>query len=102
VQRVLKDNFTDLDGKVLGSHVPDGGAVAFTWQLTNSDPTEAQIRNNAVGYDQGGGWIYLTSLDAGDAAQVEVEVFAQPTSQTDVGLVLRANPASPTFYKGIP
>lgn len=96
----LQDNFTDVDGKPLGSHVPDGGTVPFSWQLTNSDPTEGQIRNNAVGYDQGGGWIYVTSIDAGDTAELEVDVFGEPVIQTDVGLILRANPASPTFYKG--
>jgi hypothetical protein len=47
--------------------------------------------------------MYLTSVDAGSSAELEVEVFADPTLhpvQHDVAIILQADPARATFYKG--
>jgi hypothetical protein len=99
----LQDNFTDADGTSLGSHAPDGGNIPFAWQLTGSNPTPAQIQSNAVGFDESAGWMYLTSVNAGSSAEVEVDVFADVTLhpvQTDVAIILGADPERPTFYKG--
>ena len=74
----LQDDFTGANGTALGDHIPDGGDVPFSWQLTNSDPTVAEIQSNAVGHAQPAGWIYLTSVDAGDNVELEVDVFATP------------------------
>lgn len=92
----MADNFTDADGTPLENHTPDGGGVPFAWQRPTS-PTVAHIQNDAVGYDQGGGWEYLTSLDAGDAVELAVEVPSEPVVDHNIAILLRATTSGTTL-----
>jgi hypothetical protein len=79
----IHDDFTDTDGTLLQNHVPDGGTVPFSWVPATSwggQFLQAVIQSNGVTSNPDMDWVYLTSVQAGDEAEIEVEVFGTPPS----------------------
>ena len=86
------DNFTDVNGRPLENHVPDGGTTAFSWTRV-SPQAGATIQDNAVASALPGNfWQYLTSTTAGDWVELTVDVFSDPAADSllhDIVILLR-------------
>jgi len=79
----LRDDFTDTDGTLLQNHTPDGGTVPFSWKPATSwggELLQATIQSNGVTSIPDMDWVYLTSVQGGDEAGIDVEVFGTPPS----------------------
>lgn len=79
----IHDDFTDTDGTLLQNHTPDAGTVPFSWIPANSwggEFLQAMIQSNGVTSIPGMDWAYLTSVQAGDEAEIQVEVLGTPPS----------------------
>jgi len=91
----LHDNFTDADGTLLENHTPDGGTVPFSWLRSTVWGAPAEIQDSALTAAPGGDWAYLTSVHAGDQAELKVEVLGvpQPGEWQEIAIYFRTQNA---------
>lgn len=95
----LHDDFTASDGTLLQNHTPDGGGDPFTWLPAPAwGFPPAVMEGNAVVARPFEDWVHLTSVQAGDQAELQVEVLALPAQGVvqEIGFWLRTQGADGT------
>jgi hypothetical protein len=100
----LRDDFSDPNGTVLTSHVPDGGSTPFSWIYAPAwEPADPDglgiIQDSAVTATGAGSWVYLTSVQAGDRAELVIDLFRPVSTAQDIVIYLRT--AAANFDDGI-
>jgi hypothetical protein len=74
------DDFTDADGTLLHNHTPDGGGQPFSWrQVASWGNPWAFIQDNALNARTFEDWVYVTSGQTGDQAELLVDVTGDIT-----------------------